>query len=143
MFSLIAGGILKLLGVGAEVGAKYVEKKQEMALAALQGEIDVKKAETEAKVKFLLSDQAHTQNWEMVWAEQAKESYKDEFWTAIWAMPFILGMLPWDWAQDTVARFYNTLEAAPQWYTYTLMTIVFAAFGIRLTTNIWEFFKKK
>ena len=117
-------GILgNLLGIGKDV----LGAKAKLKMTKLNGAIAVtqKKAESIA-------------TWEQTQAKASESSWKDEFWTVIWSIPVILSFVKFSGFDGPAVALdgFAALKTMPDWYTYTLMTIVLASFGIRLTGTV-------
>lgn len=110
---------IQLLTAALGIGKDHLKAKADLKMAKTQGEIAItnKKAE-------------HIETWEQTQAKGSTTSWKDEFWTLIWSIPLIMCFIPGG-AEYALAGF-ESLKEMPEWYTYTLMTIVLASFGIRL-----------
>jgi hypothetical protein len=113
-------GWVKLALGAIGLGGDYLEGKQRLKQTKLEGEISITKKKAE-----------HIDTWEQTHAQGSQTSWKDEFWTLVWSVPVIMAFIPGG-AKYALAGF-DALMMMPEWYTYTLMTIVLAAFGIRLT----------
>ncbi len=111
--------LLGALGIGRDV----LKAKGELKLTKVKGEIDV----TKQKAKSI-------DTWEQTQAKGSQTSWKDEFWTIVWSIPVIMAFTPGG-SKYALAGF-EALKAMPEWYTYTLMTIVLASFGIRFGGTI-------
>lgn len=107
--------LLGAIGIGGDVLAAKAKLKQTQVESATK--IEEKKVD-------------HQSFWEVTHAEGSKSSWKDEFWTVIWSIPVIMCFVPGG-VEHALAGF-NALKQMPEWYTYTLVTIVLASFGIRL-----------
>ena len=76
-----------------------------------------------------------TASWEQLMAEQAKTSWKDEWFTLLLSAPVIA--LMWGVTFDNaevvyrVGLAFNQLSNLPEWYQYLLYVAVTASFGIR------------
>jgi hypothetical protein len=101
------------------IGGDYLKAKSELKLTKVKGAIDV----TKQKAKSI-------DTWEQTHAVGSQTSWKDEFWTIVWSIPVIMSFTPGG-AKFALAGF-EALKLMPEWYTYTLMTIVLASFGIRI-----------
>lgn len=76
--------------------------------------------------------------WENIHATNSGSSWKDEFWTIVFAIPLVLCFIP-----DTVEYVnagFEALKNTPDWYRYCLLTLVGASVGIR---NIPKLLGKK
>ncbi len=106
--------LLGVLGLGGD----YLKAKSELKLTKVKGDINI----TKQKAKSI-------DTWEQTHAKGSQSSWKDEFWTVVWSVPVIMSFTPGG-AEYALAGF-EALKTMPEWYTYTLMTIVLASFGIR------------
>ncbi len=124
--------IKALLGV-LGIGGDYLRAKSELKLTKVKGDIDV----TKQKAKSI-------DTWEQTHAKGSQSSWKDEFWTVVWSIPVIMSFTPG--GEDYALAGFEALALMPEWYTYTLMTIVLASFGIRfggaVKTKVDEWRKK-
>lgn len=77
----------------------------------------------------------NTATWEQLMAEQAKTSWKDEWFTLLLSAPVVA--LMWGVTFDNsevvyrVGLAFNQLDNLPEWYQYLLFVAVTASFGIR------------
>jgi len=77
-------------------------------------------------------------DWDLKMADASASSWKDEWLVILFSIPLILAFIPG--MEDIVSRGFQQLEQMPQWYQYSLGTIVAASFGTRAAT---KFFGKK
>ena len=101
-----------------------------------KGRQEIKQAQVEGEIAITRKAAEHVETWEQLHAKGSQTSWKDEFWTLVFATPMILGFIPG--GKKYVDAGFEALEAMPQWYQYTLMVMVLAAFGIRLTGTVWD-----
>lgn len=83
----------------------------------------------EKKIDRLMSADDKVATWEEIHAEGSQDSWKDELWTVVFAVPLIMCFIPG--MESYVHRGFAVLNETPEWYQYTLMTLVFASVGIR------------
>jgi hypothetical protein len=109
-----------LLGPVANLVGGYLNNKHEQAQAKHQ-----------AKLQVIQNDA----DWESKMADASSNSWKDEFWTIVLAVPlFCLGYsVVADDASivDRVRYSFDVLSTLPDWYQYLLFLAVSASFGIR------------
>jgi hypothetical protein len=73
-------------------------------------------------------------------AEASKDSWKDEFWTIILAIPIF--MIGYAIAMNDVSiierveHSFHALETLPEWYQYLLFIAISSSFGIRGVSKI-------
>jgi hypothetical protein len=116
-----------ILGPVAGIAKSYLNNKAEEKQAVHQRKLSV--IENDA-------------NWEAKMAEASKESWKDEFWTIVLAIPiFMIGYAIA--ANDVtiiarVATAFEALEKLPEWYQYLLFIAISSSFGIRGVNKIMQ-----
>ena len=90
-----------------------------------------KQAKHEAKMNVIQNDA----NWEAKMADASSNSWKDEFWTIILAIPiFMVGyaIIANDMTiVDRVREAFSTLNDLPEWYQYLLFIAISSSFGIK------------
>jgi hypothetical protein len=127
MLNLLVGPIADLAGTW--LNGKVEEKKA-------QAKTKVAKAEAEA---IVMQKKATGEiDWDLKMADASASSWKDEWLVILFSIPLILAFIPG--MEDIVSRGFQQLEQMPQWYQYSLGTIVAASFGTRAAT---KFFGKK
>jgi hypothetical protein len=112
----------------------------------LEGKVEEKKAVTSAKVAKAQAEAVIMQkkatgeiDWDLKMADASAHSWKDEWLTILFSIPLILSFCG-DWGREIVTNGFAALESMPDYYQYTLGTIVAASFGTRAAT---KFFGKK
>ncbi len=83
------------------------------------------KAQNEQEVTLI----KQTGSWEELHAKGSQDSWKDEFWTIIFAIPLVLCFIPE--TVDVVMEGFKVLENTPEWYRYAIGILVGASVGIR------------
>ena len=121
-----------LLGPAMELGKEF-----------LQGKAEEKKAIQQRKISQINNDA----DWESKMAAASKDSWKDEFFSIILAMPLIA--VAYGVAMDSPAVIerldaaFDTLNTLPEWYQYLLFVAVTSSFGIRGADKIMNMRKNK
>ncbi len=112
----------------------------------LEGKVEEKKAVTGAKVAKAKAEATIMEkkatgeiDWDLKMADASAHSWKDEWLTILFSIPLILSFCG-DWGREIVTNGFTALESMPDYYQYTLGTIVAASFGTRAAT---KFFGKK
>ena len=112
----------------------------------LEGKVEEKKAVTGAKVAKAQAEAVIMQkkatgeiDWDLKMSDASAHSWKDEWLTILFSIPLILSFCG-DWGREIVTNGFTALESMPDYYQYTLGTIVAASFGTRAAT---KFFGKK
>lgn len=116
-----------LLGPIADLATGYLSNKADQA-----------KAKHEATMSVIQNDA----DWETKMAEASGDSWKDEFWTLVLAIPVF--MVGYAIAVNDVtvihrvAEGFVALEKLPEWYQYLLFIAISSSFGIRGASKIME-----
>ena len=109
-----------LLGPVADLGKTYLSNKAEE-----------KQAKHEAKMNVIQNDA----DWEAKMVDASANSWKDEFWTCILAIPiFMVGyaiVVNDMTVVDRVQKAFATLNDLPEWYQYLLFIAISSSFGIK------------
>jgi len=112
----------------------------------MSGKVAEKKAQSATKVAMAQAEAVVMQkkatgeiDWDLKMADASAHSWKDEWLTVLFSVPLILAFCG-EWGRQIVSDGFTALEAMPQYYQYTLGTIVAASFGTRAAT---KFFGKK
>jgi|TARA_R100000541_G_C1875116_1_gene81473 hypothetical protein len=109
-----------LLGPVADLGKTYLSNKAEE-----------KQAKHQAKMSVIKNDA----DWESKMVDASANSWKDEFWTCILAIPiFMVGyaIIMNDMSVvDRVQKAFATLNELPEWYQYLLFIAISSSFGIK------------
>ena len=104
----------------------------------LSNKAEEKQAKHQAKMSVIQNDA----DWESKMADASKDSWKDEFWTIVLAIPvFMVGYAIA--ANDVtiiarVATAFEALEKLPEWYQYLLFIAISSSFGIRGASKIMD-----
>ena len=117
-----------------------------LAVTWLNGKVEEKKAQAATKVAIAQAEAVVMQkkatgeiDWDLKMADASAHSWKDEWLTVLFSVPLILAFCG-DWGRQIVSDGFTALEAMPEYYQYTLGTIVAASFGMR---GAAKFFGKK
>lgn len=121
-----------LLGPALELGKDF-----------LKGKAEEKKAIQQRKINQINSDA----DWEAKMADATKDSWKDEFFSIILAMPLIA--VAYSVAMDSpqvIERLdmaFDTLNTLPEWYQYLLFIAVTSSFGVKGADKLMKMRGKK
>jgi len=119
MIGAIIGGILG-------IGKTFLQNKGEEA-----------KAKHESKIRKINADA----DWEDTMAKASADSWKDEFWTVILAIPLILVFFPQ--TRPWIEEGFKALQSSvPDWYLYALSVAIGAAFGVKSIMGTIKTLKK-
>ena len=121
-----------LLGPALELGKDF-----------LKGKAEEKKAIQERKISAIQNDA----DWENKMADATSNSWKDEFWSIILALPIIA--VVYSVAMDDVSIIarvnegFEALNQLPDWYQYLLFIAVSASFGLKSADKLMGLKKGK
>lgn len=102
----------------------------------LKGKQEIKKAKTKAEATVIINSAQNLADWEKIQAKAGESSWKDEYWTIVLSLPFIL-VFNSDW-EHHIRNGFSVLSTLPEWYQYALLLSISASFGVRIT----KMFKK-
>jgi len=108
----------------------------------IKGKADEKKAIQERKISAIQNDA----DWETKMADATKDSWKDEFWSIVLALPIVA--IAYSVAIDDVSiidrvkQGFEVLNTLPEWYQYLLFIAVSASFGLKSADKIMGMKKK-
>ena len=118
----------------------------ELASGWLKGKADAQAAkanlklvEAEAKATIMKSAATSEAEWEKLMAQNANNSWADELYAVIFALPLVLAFAG-EWGREIVQNGFTALDACPDWYKAALGIILSATFASRQAT---KFFGKK
>tara|TARA_R110002126_G_scaffold111010_2_gene248794 strand:- start:456 stop:860 length:405 start_codon:yes stop_codon:yes gene_type:complete len=120
------GNVLTGGGVVTEVvkaGSSYLKGKVETKRVAIE-------ADNSRKQELLRQGGS----WDEIHARNSGNSWKDEFWTLVFAIPLVMCFIP-SQVSYVVAGF-AALEGMPEWYSYALGTLIAASVGFRKLTDV-------
>jgi len=109
-----------------------------LAKGYLSNRAEEKQAKHQAKMSVIQNDA----DWESKMAAASKDSWKDEFWTIVLAIPvFMVGYAIAANDVTVIARVatgFEALEKLPEWYQYLLFIAISSSFGIRGASKIMD-----
>ena len=124
--------IQALIGPLTELAGGWLKGKADAQAAAA----NLKLVEAEAKATIMKSAATSEAEWEKIMAQGSQSSWKDEWLTILFSVPFVL-CFTGEWGRQTVSDGFAALESMPEWYQYTLGVIVAASFGVRSATKFF------
>lgn len=102
-----------------------------------RSDIEIAKAETEARIRHLETKQQIDAEWEIESIKQA--GWKDEWVTILVSIPLVLCFIP---GMDVyVTRGFASLEQTPDWYQWSVLIVIASAFGVRKLVDLIGTFK--
>lgn len=115
----------------------------DLAKDFIKGKAEEKKAIQERKINMIQNDA----EWENKMADATSNSWKDEFWSIILALPIVA--VAYSVAIDDVSiiervnQGFDALNSLPEWYQYLLFIAVSASFGLKSADKIMGLKKGK
>lgn len=103
-----------IIGPVFELASNYLENKKEQQAA---------------KQKKILQHIENKADWEEAMARASDSSWKDEWFAVVFSLPLIGSFFPQ--LVPHIHEGFAALANTPEWYRYTIVTIVLASFGIR------------
>lgn len=126
--------IKALLGKGlVEPVADYYKRRQELKQAKFEAQLKFEQAKGDRQAQLIREGLAADANWEMEFAKQAAESWKDEYTLIVVSIPAVLAFTRTKWfdGPQIVADGFAALAATPTWYQILLCSMFGATVGIR------------
>ena len=115
----------------------------ELGKDLIKGKAEEKKAIQQRKINAIQNDA----NWENKMADATSNSWKDEFWSIILALP--IAAVAYSVAMDDTAIIdrvnegFAALNQLPEWYQYLLFIAVSASFGLKSADKLMGLKKGK
>ena len=115
----------------------------DLAKDFIKGKAEEKKAIQERKINAIQNDA----DWEAKMADATANSWKDEFWSIILALP--IAAVAYSVAIDDVSIIervksgFAVLNELPEWYQYLLFIAVSASFGLKSADKLMNLKKGK
>ena len=125
--------VTTLLGGGLSIAKGWSERKK----VKLEGELELAKAVTVAKIKQLETQQQADIRWENL--SIANSSWKDEWFTVILSIPAIMCFVPM--LAPFVVTGFAALATCPEWYKWAFMVAVGSSFGYKKICDFLSFKK--
>lgn len=118
-----------LSGLAAPV-LDYFKQRQQIKADAARQEREIKEATVKRQVALIEQGLHADMQWELLMAEQAKTSWKDEYVLVLLSIPLILVFIPA--TAPYVLTGFSILDQTPQWYRWLILMIFTAIYGIRV-----------
>ncbi len=113
-----------LLGL-VDLGSAGIEAKKARELAKIELETARLKAKAQAATQAAQSGA----DWELAAVQDARTSWKDEYWTVILSLPLLAAFVPG--LDGYIARGFDVIGAAPDWYKWAVGAAISFAFARR------------
>lgn len=126
--------IKAVLGKGVvEPVANYYTRRQELKHARFEAQLKAEQAAGDRRAQLIKEGLAADASWEMEFARQAGNSWKDEYTLLVISIPAVLAFIRLDWLDgpSIVADGFTSLNQTPVWYQILLGSMFGATVGIR------------
>lgn len=119
-----------VLGKGlVEPVANYYQRKAELKQARFEAQLKMEQAKGDRAAELIKLGLTADMNWEMEFARQAENSWKDEYTLIVISIPAIACFIPG--AAPYVASGFESLQNTPHWYQLVFISLFLATVGIR------------
>lgn len=88
-------------------------------------------AETVGRIAAISKYAEGDTNADLEAMKQMKFSWKDEYLTVVFTLPFLASFIPMPEVQAALKEGWLMIATAPEWYQWCLIGIVIATFGLR------------
>lgn len=122
-------GILDILGITVKPITDYINQRQILKSQEHANELAALTAQGQRQAELKKAGQEADAAWELEFARQAANSWKDEYTLIVISIPCVMAFVP-KWA-PYVARGFEALDKTPTWYQLILGSIFLATYGIR------------
>jgi hypothetical protein len=115
----------------------------DLAKDFVKGKAEEKKAIQQRKITAIQNDA----DWEAKMADATANSWKDEFWSIVLALPIVA--IAYSVAVDDISIIdrvkegFEVLNNLPEWYQYLLFIAVSASFGLKSADKLMNLKKGK
>jgi len=122
--------VTAVLGKGlVEPVADYYKRKAELKQARFEAELKMEQAKGDRAAELIKLGLTADMNWEMEFARQAQNSWKDEYTLLVISAPAIMCFVPG--FAPYVSAGFGALEGTPRWYQLVFISLFLATVGIR------------
>jgi hypothetical protein len=122
-------GILDIASAILRPISDYFQRRKELEVEQHKADLEIVRAQGERQAQLAKDGLAADAAWEMEFARQAGNSWKDEYELLLLSIPMIMCFVPgWD---VYVANGFASLSKTPLWFQSLLVTIFLANYGIR------------
>lgn len=111
----------------------YLEKKAVLRQARFEATLKFEQAKGDRQAQLIREGLAADANWEMEFARQAANSWKDEYTLLVVSLPAIMSFVETDWINGpaVVSAGMAALASTPIWYQAMLGIMFCATVGVR------------
>lgn len=124
------GALSSILGGLTGPVADYFKRRSEIKLEKFKAELEAVRATGERQAQLIREGLAADASWEMEFARQAANSWKDEYTLLVVSIPLVMAFIPG--LAVYVEAGFKSFAATPVWYQVMVQAIFYATYGIRL-----------
>lgn len=122
----IVSGIIKVINTAGTIFGNWQQRKK----IESQGKVDIAKARVEGQIEITKEKTTGEINYNVEAQRGMRFSWKDEYLVVVWTSILISAFLPW--TQPYLKEGFLFLEDhTPWWYSYCLVGMVVASFGLK------------
>ncbi len=128
----MAGIVDVISGLASGIAAPivdYFKARQQVKHEERKQKAEYAEAMHQRKIELVKAGLTADMNWEMEFARQAENSWKDEYTLIVVSIPAVMAFIPG--MDKYVASGFAALAGTPTWYQLMLVTLFFATVGIR------------
>ena len=98
----------------------------------------IKQTKVEGEISIIRQASSNISDWEQLHAKGSQTSWKDEWVLIMFSVIFVMGFVVTSGFNGpaVVAAGFAAFKTAPEWFSYTFVSICLASFGIRLTSAV-------
>lgn len=108
----------------------YFGRRQEIKAQEHANELKALEAQGDRRAALIRDGLAADMAWETEFAQQARNSWKDEYTLIVVSIPLVMAFIPG--LAVYVAAGFTAFASTPMWYQIMVQTIFYATYGIRL-----------
>lgn len=124
-------GILSFIGKILEPVGSVVNKWQDGRQKKAERADRIEEAKVEGQIAIINKYADGDNNADLEAIKQMQYSWKDEYLTIVFTLPFLASFIPYEEVQAALKEGWLMVATAPDWYQWCLTGIVIATFGLR------------
>ena len=129
----MAPAVIAIGGAIVDGVIKWWHRREETRALEHETEVQVAKAEAEARINYVRTAQMNDAAWEI---ESIKQNgWKDELLTIVICIPLVGCFVP---GMDVyVQRGFASLQSTPEWYQWAVIIVIGSAFGVKKIIDVF------
>lgn len=122
-----------IIGNVIGIAGDWLKDKRRLKQSKVDAEINRVQAKTNHVIKMAEAGQMADIDWDVQAMKNAQNSWMDDFWTVVLALPLILMFIPA--MAPVMVEGFAALDSAPDYYKAAVGVSIAAAFGFRKLAN--------